>query len=176
MFAVLFDDDEDEKEKNKIAKIANSSLDSLLFGLGFGGALISTVKNILMKVATQAEKNSPQYQDVIWDVFDVSPVLDSKIRKLRTAARTFEWQMDEIKNRGWSIDNPAYLAIAQMISATTNVPMDRVLRKYMNMRQAMDEETRVWQKVALFLGWSGWALGLPYWGAPSTIKQEKEQH
>ena len=175
LFAVLFDDDEDEKEKNKIADIANSSLDSLLFGLGFGGALISTVKNILMKVATQAEKNSPQYQDIIWDVFDVSPVLDSKIRKLRTAARTFEWQMDEIKNRGWSIDNPAYLAIAQMISATTNVPMDRVLRKYMNMRQAMDEETRVWQKVSLFLGFSGWALGLPYWGAPSTIKQEKEE-
>jgi len=128
-----------------------------------------------MKVATEKEKKSPKYQDLVWDVFDVSPVIDSKIRKLRSAAKTFSWNREEIKKRGWSLDNPAYLAIAQIISATTNVPIDRVLRKTMNLRQAMDEETRVWQKVSLFLGWDGWNLGLPYWGRPSTIRKEAEE-
>ena len=174
LFALAFDDDEDEKSKNKAANIANGMVDSLLFGLGFGGAAISTVKNVLMKLATEKEKKSPAYQDVVWDVFDISPVIDSKIRKLRSAAKTFSWNMEEIKERGWSIDNPAYLAVAQIISAVFNAPLDRVLRKTMNLRQAMDEETRVWQKVALVLGWDGWGLGLPYWGLPSTIKKEAE--
>ena len=174
LFALAFDDEEDEKSKNKAASIANGMVDSLLFGLGFGGAAISTVKNVLMKLATEKEKKSPAYQDVVWDVFDISPVIDSKIRKLRSAAKTFSWNMEEIKERGWSIDNPAYLAVSQIISALTNAPLDRVLRKTMNLRQAMDEETRVWQKVALVLGWDGWGLGLPYWGLPSTIKKEAE--
>ncbi len=83
--------------------------------------------------------------------------------------------MEEIKKRGWSLDNPTYLAISQLISAGTNIPIDRVMRKMMNMRQAMDEETRTWQRVALILGWTGWSVGLPYWGLQSTIKKEAEQ-
>ena len=102
-------------------------------------------------------------------------MLDSKVRKLRTAAKTFDWNMEEIKRRGWSIDNPAYLAISQIISATTNLPIDRALQKLNNMRQATDEQTKTWQRVALFLGWSGWNFGLPYWGRQSTIDKENKE-
>ena len=147
-------------------------VDSLLFGLGFGGAIVSTVKNIAMRVADESQKKTTDYEDIIWDVFNVSPVLDSKIRKLRTTAKTFDWNMKEIKRRGWSLDNPAYLAVSQIISATTNIPVDRVLRKMMNVGQAFDEETRTWQRIALLLGWSGWNVGLPYWGRQSTIERE----
>jgi len=45
----------------------------------------------------------------------------------------------------------------------------------MNIRAAMDEETRTWQRVALMLGWSTWSVGLPYWGLQSTIKIEEEE-
>ena len=173
LFALAFDDEPEEKDKDKAANIANGMLDSLLFGLGFGGAIVSTVKNVAMKIADESEKKSTQYRDVVWSVFDISPVLDSKVRKLRTAAKTFDWNMDEIKKRGWSLDNPAYLAISQIISASTNLPLDRVLRKAMNVGQAFDEETKTWQRVALLLGWSGWNLDLPYWGRESTIKKEE---
>jgi hypothetical protein len=175
IFAVAFDDEGEEEEKDKTADIANGMLDSLLFGLGFGGAAISTVKSVLLKVMEEHEKKSPDYEEAVWEIFNISPVLDSKVRKLRTAAKTFSWNREEIKNRGWSLDNPAYLAVSQMISAATNIPIDRVLRKSMNVRQAMDEETRTWQRVALILGWTGWSLGLPYWGLQSTIKREAEQ-
>ena len=173
LFALAFDDEPEEKDKDKAANIANGMLDSLLFGLGFGGAIVSTVKNVAMKIADESEKKSTQYRDVVWNVFDISPVLDSKVRKLRTAAKTFDWNMDEVKKRGWSLDNPAYLAISQIISASTNLPLDRVLRKAMNIGQAFDEETKTWQRVALLLGWSGWNLDLPYWGRESTIKKEE---
>jgi hypothetical protein len=175
LFAALFDDEEDKKEKNKTAAVANGMLDSLLFGLGFGGAAISTVKNVLLKVMEESDKKSPDYEEAVWEIFNISPVLDSKVRKLRTTAKSFSWNMEEIKKRGWSLDNPAYLAISQLISATTNIPIDRVLRKMMNIRMAMDEETRTWQRVALMLGWSPWSLGLPYWGLQSTIDQEEKE-
>jgi len=172
LFAGLFDDEEDEKEKNKTAAVANGMLDSLLFGLGFGGAAISTVKNVVLKVMEEGRQKSPDYEEAVWEVFNISPVLDSKVRKLRTTAKSFSWNMEEIKKRGWSLDNPAYLAISQLISAATNIPIDRVLRKTMNLRAAMDEETRAWQTAALILGWSTWSVGLPYWGLQSTIKRE----
>ena len=175
LFALAFEDEPEEKEKANAASIANGMLDSLLFGLGFGGAIVSTVKNVAMRIAEESEKKTTQYRDTVWNVFDISPVLDSKVRKLRTAAKTFDWNMDEIKRRGWSLDNPAYLAISQIISATTNLPLDRVLRKAMNIGQAFDEETKTWQTVALLLGWSGWNVGLPYWGRESTIKKEEAE-
>ena len=52
------------------------------------------------------------------------------------------------------------MAIAQTISATTNVPMDRVLRIYDNVRGAVAEDTEAWQRVALLLGWSTWEVGI----------------
>jgi len=172
LFAVMFDDEPDEKEKNRIGNTLNGMLDSLLFGLGFGGALISTVKNVARELKFQYDRKSPKYEEAVFNLFDISPVLDQKIRNIRTGLRTFSWNMKEIKNRGWSLENPAYLAVSQLISAFTNVPLDRLLRKYNNISQAFDEETRTYEKIALLLGWNGWNFGLPYWGRESTIQQE----
>ena len=59
LFALAFDDESDEEEKDRTANIANGMADSLLFGLGFGGAAISTVKNVLLKIMGQHEKKKP---------------------------------------------------------------------------------------------------------------------
>ena len=177
IFALAFEDDEEEQnltKKERVANIANGMTDSLLFGLGFGGAIVATTKNILMRIADETTKKKPDYRDIPDDVFDVSSVVDAKYRKLKTAARTFTFNRKEIKERGWSLDNPAYLAVAQIISAATNAPIDRVLQKVNNLRQASDESTRMWQRVALVMGWNGWNFGLPYWGRQSTIDQENK--
>jgi len=173
LFAALFEDE--ELEDSQIASTANGMLDSLLFGLGFGGAIVSTVKNVLMVIADENEKKSPDYEEAVWELFNISPVLDIKVRKYRTAAKTFKWNKKEIARRGWNIDNPAYLAVAQIVSATFNTPIDRLLRKMMNVAQALDSEVETWQRVALFMGWTGWNLDLPYWGRQSTIKKEAEE-
>ena len=174
LFAGLFKG-EDEEEKDKTASIANGMLDSLLFGLGFGGAAISTVKNVVLELAKQGQKKAPKYEDAVFSVFDFSPVLDSKVRKLRSAFKSFSWNMKEMKRRGWSLENPAYLAVSQVIAAFTNFPMDRVMRKYQNLSTAIDEETQTWQKIALALGWDTWSLGLPYWGLQSTLDKEEAE-
>ena len=171
LFALMFDDEE-EREKDKIANTINGMMDSLLFGLGFGGAIVSTVKNVARELNFQHNRKTPKYEEAVWNLFDISPVIDQKVRNVRTALRTFSWNREEIKKRGWSLENPAYLAIAQLISAFGNLPIDRVLRKYNNINQAFDEETRTFERVALLLGWNGWNFGLPYWGRESTIQQE----
>ena len=176
LFAGLFEEEgEEDEDKNKTASVANGMLDSLLFGLGFGGAAISTVKNVVLELAKQGEKKAPKYEEAVWSVFDFSPVLDSKVRKLKSGFKSLSWNMDEMKRRGWSLDNPAYLAISQIIAAGTNAPLDRVLRKIMNIRAALDEETRTWQKVALMMGWDTWSVNLPYWGLQSTIRKEEAE-
>ena len=171
LFAVAFDDEE-EKDRDKVADTINGMVDSLLFGLGFGGALVSTVKNVAREVLSQSERKSPKYEEAIWSLFDISPVIDSKIRNIRNGLKTFSWDMKQIKNRGWSLDNPAYIAISSVISGFTNIPIDRVFRKINNIRQATDENVRTFERIALLLGWSGWNFGLPYWGRESTIELE----
>ena len=178
LFALAFDDDEEDQnltKQERYANIANGMVDSTLFGLGFGGAIISTVKNLALKINKESEKNKPDYRDIPDDVFDVSSVIDAKFRKLKSAARTFTYNRDEIKRRGWSMDNPAFLAYAQILAAFTNAPLDRMLQKMNNLRQATDEQTRTWHRIALTLGWNGWNFGLPYWGRQSTIDKENKE-
>ncbi len=86
-----------------------------------------------------------------------------------------------MKEKGWSLDNPAYLAGAQIISAFTNVPIDRVVKKANNIRGLLSNQTETWQKVALGLGWGTYDIGLPYYGGwdkpkdptPEEIKQRE---
>ena len=62
------------------------------------------------------------------------------------------------------MDNPAYLAGAQVISGVTNIPVDEAAMKINTMRNILNPYTEAWQKVALALGWSTWDVDLPYWG------------
>jgi predicted kinase len=180
----LFDDDEDDEElteKNKEQKFErtiNGAIDSQLKGLGIQGAVIAGVKNALMTIAKEADKRSPKFEEALDDLLSIAPALGSKIRKLKSAGRTVSWNRKEIKEKGFSMDNPAYLAGAQVISAAFNIPLDRAVMKMNNMRNILNPATENWQKVALALGWSGWDVGLPYFGLaedkPVLTETEKQ--
>ena len=171
----LFDDDEDDDDQKKpeltksnkeqkLQRALNGAIDSQLKGLGIQGAVIAGVKNALMTIAEQTDKKSPKFEEALDDLLSIAPALGSKIRKLKSAARTVSWNRKEIKEKGFSMDNPAYLAGAQTISAVFNIPLDRAVMKMNNMRNILNPATENWQKVALALGWSTWDVGLPYFG------------
>jgi len=180
----LFDDDEEDEElteKNKEQKLEralNGAIDSQLKGLGIQGAVIAGVKNALLTIAEQADKKSPKFEEALDDLLSIAPSLGSKIRKLKSATRTVSWNRKEIKEKGFSLDNPAYLAGAQTISALFNIPLDRAAMKLNNMRNILNPATQNWQKVALALGWSTWDVGLPYFGLaedkPVLTETEKQ--
>jgi len=75
-----------------------------------------------------------------------------------------------MKEKGWSLDNPAYLAVAQIFTGLTNVPVDRVVKKTNNMRGIFSELSARWQKIALVLGWSTYDVGLPYYGGFDAVE------
>ena len=161
LFALGFDgDDDDEDDAKKAYRTMNGMSDSMLRGLGIGGAAVSVVKNLLLDLYERSKRSRPEYVDSIWKLLQFSPPISSKISRLRAAA----WQFDSKKRReemydkGLSLDNPAYLAGAKVISATTNVPLDRAMLKYDNVKGALEEETEWWQSVAMILGWPKWQL------------------
>jgi len=161
LFAMAFDDEDDEKNEEKLQEkknnkyigIVNGMADSLLRGVGFHGAAISTLKNVIIKLAQGAKA-----KDAAIEMLDISPPVSSKVGKLISAGRTWDWNKKEIMEKGFSLDNPAWLASGQVVSAATNIPLDRGIRKLQNLKDASDAENEEWMRVANTLGWAKWEL------------------
>ena len=171
MFAMMFDEDEENlsskklkarraKEETKALRVANGMADSLLRGTGIYGAGVATLKNIIFELYNQSKSSRPKYEDAALELLTFSPPIDSKVTKFRSALRTFSWNAEEIRETGFNLKNPAYLASGQVISAFTNIPMDRVFRKINNIKAAGRADTEAWQSLALLAGWSEWELGV----------------
>ena len=97
---------------------------------------------------------------LVKEIAQISPPISSKLGKLRQAGRSYSWNRKEMMEKGWSIDNPAYLAAGQVIAATTNIPLDRAFKKIDNIRNASNSDLEAWQRVASAAGWSAWELGI----------------
>jgi len=162
LFALLFDEEDEDKEKSRLFRIGNSSIDTLLRGSGVYGAAAATVKNMIMEIIEQSEKSRPDYTQVAMEATSISPPINSKLRKLESAGKTFTYKQSKEKvfTEGFSFENPAFLAAGRVISAGTNLPADRVVQKADHIYTAMQPETELWQAIALSLGWSEWDLGM----------------
>ena len=182
VFALGFGEDDEEeqnaKKSEKISRVANGMIDSQLKGLGIGGAAVVALKSTLMELGKQHAKNRPAYEEAVFDLLGFSPPLGSKVQKINGGLRSFSWNMKDIKSKGFSLDNPSYLAGAQITTGLTNVPLDRVVKKLNSMRGIVNEQSALWQKVALGLGWSTWDVGLGYYGgfdAAKVLTPEEEK-
>lgn len=160
LFKLGFDEEEDEKKEKMYLRTANGMLDSQLRGLGLAGATVSVIKNFLTDIYERSGRKRPEYVDSIYKLLQISPPISSKISKVRQAAYQFDSKKrrEEIFEKGFSIDNPAYEAGAKVISATVNVPLDRVYSKVDNISGAMSEDAETWQTIAMLAGWPKWNI------------------
>ena len=53
-----------------------------------------------------------------------------------------------------------WYSIGNTVSALTNVPLDRVVNKVNNIKEALDARNEGWQRIALLTGWNSWDLGV----------------
>jgi hypothetical protein len=159
MFKLGFDDDDEEKVKT-YSRVANSMVDNTLKGLGISGAAVSVGKNFLMDIYERSNRKRPEYVDAAWKLTQFSPPISSKISRIKSAAYPFDNKKmrKEIYDKGFSINNPALMSAAKVISATTNIPLDRVLQKFNNIQGAMSEEADWWQTLAMLGGWPSWSI------------------
>ena len=166
MFGMLFADDDDEFQNKKkdtaVFNVANSTVDTFLRGSGVAGAFVAMLKNMALEIKRQKDSKRSDYTKVADKLFSVSPPIDSKFRKLKSAGRAFTYkqELEKMKNKGLALDNPAFMAIAQVISAFGNIPADRVLRKLNNIVEATNNKNAIWQRMALIMGWGQWELGI----------------
>ena len=154
------DEEDDESKQKRYYDTANGMLDSLLRGIGIGGQAVSVGKNFLLDIYERSGRSRPEYVDSIYKLLQFSPPINSKISKLRQAAWMFDSKKrrQEMFDKGFNIDNPAYDAFAKVISSTANIPLDRLLYKIDNIRGALDEDNDLWQRIAMLGGWPKWQL------------------
>ena len=166
LFAMVFDDDEtDEKQKDRYNNIANGMADSVLRGMGIKGAVVATLKNAIMEFDKQSKKSvsKSDYGYVLVELFNVSPPIGSKSRKIYSSFKSYEYDRDKMfgpKGMGLDIDNPAIEASSNIISAATNLPTDRVYYKVQSAREVLNDENEAWQRMAVALGWRTWQVGI----------------
>ena len=88
--------------------------------------------------------------------------MSSKFNKLASAYRTYTYKQEreKVRTKGLSIENPAFMATGRVVSAMTNIPLDRVIQKAENLSLAFNEETETWQSIGLLAGWNKWSLGM----------------
>ena len=162
LFAFAFDDDEEdtEEQQKKYVGIANGMMDSLLRGMGLGGAVLSVGKNSIIRIINEMEKKNPKLEKVGYEITKLSPPISAKLSRINQAARSYQWDKKDMMEKGWSLDNPAYLASANVIAALTNIPLDRAIKKTNNVVTATSQDLETWERLALLGGWQDWELGI----------------
>jgi len=162
MFAMLFADDEEEKDKEKYFNLGNRVADSLLIGTGVYGAIAATTKNVILEVIDQEKSGRRDFEKAAIKSTALSPPINSKLQKLLRASRRFQYKQEreKIREMGISTQNPAVISAGEVLSAVFNLPADRAIRKWNNLVKAADSETELWQSIALALGYSEWDVRL----------------
>ena len=165
LFALMFDDDEDDEKqiKKKTEYMFNGAIDSVLRGTGVFGAIVATAKNII-RVKMEQDKKPPHLQDEsaeLVEFLNLSPPIGIKARDFVRAGKTLDWNRDVIKEmETFDIDNPMWSAYTAYTQVFTNLPVNRMYNKMLNIKEALDTENSVLQRIMLFSGWSKWNLNI----------------
>ena len=72
----------------------------------------------------------------------------------------------------FDIDNPMWSAVTNYIEATTNVPVNRLYQKTINVRNALDNQYTAFQMAMFLWGYTTWSLNL---GDTEKMKDVKEK-
>jgi hypothetical protein len=173
IFAAMFDDEEEglsEEERKKRKKvldkkserIINGSIDSVLRGTGMFGAILSVLKNMAIKYTDERNKNYNHDESaLLMEGLNLSPVVGIKARKIVIAEKTMNYDKKLIEYMDtWDIDNPIWQANFAYTEAVTNAPLAKTHSKLQNVRDAIDLETTMLNRVLMFFGFSKYNLGV----------------
>ena len=164
LFAMLFEEAEDDDEllDTKTERIFNGIADTLLRGSGIVGGIIATVKNTVLKAMKEAKKGrNANEANILLEVTNLSPAVGSKLRKIVKGFRSYKWDKDAISEMEvYDSRNPIWSISAPIIEGTTNIPIDRAVRKINNIRLALDSNYSAMARLSMFLGISPYELGI----------------
>ena len=182
LFAIYLDEDDifdDQDKKDKTWMTVNTMMDSQLRGFGVPGALVSTVKNTALEYHKQDKKGwDADHTYTMIQMAGFSPPVSSKARKIYQSFQTVKFNEDVVSEMGWTLDNPAFMAGAQLIEGVTNWPAARTLQKRLNIKESLDENNQYWQRIATGFGFPAWSMGTKIESieeAKEAVKQKKKK-
>jgi len=171
LFAALGDEEEWDTKKERVA---NGMIDSILNGMGLTGAIAATIKNGYLRYSKEKKRGwNADHTRTIIEFANLSPTIGSKLRKLYSSIRGEQLNQEAIEAMGFNIENPAFNSMANLISATTNVPLDRAVTIAQNLVLASKDETEFWESMMLVLGWNAWDIGLETTSRKVQIEQKE---
>ena len=171
IFAALGDDDE-EVFDSKLERIVNQMIGSWLSVFGYGGKAVDTIKSTIQEYIKQKDKGwNADHAYTLLRLLGFSPPIGSKLRKIYSAIQTDKFNEEVFKEMGWSIDNPLWSAIGNVVEGITNVPLGRISQKLLNLDNAMDSSNEWYKRVALLMGWNTWDLGIK---DPDVVEVKEE--
>lgn len=172
LFALIpgFDDEEEDDAtiEDKTIRTANSMVDTVLRGSGLAGAVISTLKNAIMRYQKEDKKGyTADHTYTMLELANVSPPIGSKLRKVYSAIQTKKFNQAVIDEMGYDLTidgkfnpSPNYEIIANISSAAANLPADRLLSEVKSINEAFDSRNTSYQRLALALGWRTWGVNV----------------
>ena len=164
-----YDEKKIRAEENKIGRIANGMVDSIVRGSGLAGAVAVTVKNTIREFIEYQEKPvfARERGDIVLAALQISPPIGSKARKINAALQTLQYEKDVMDERGFDVMidgkfqlSPTYNMIGSLSAATLNLPLDRAVDEVNSITEALDTRNTQWQRIALGLGWRSWDTGV----------------
>ena len=171
-------DDEEEDFDKKKERIINGMVDSALSGGGVGGKAIATTKNTVREFLKQRERgfNADQAYTLL-QALSFSPPIGSKLRKIYSSIQTDKFNKDVFLKRGFTLDNPIWGGVGNVIEGVTNAPLGRISNMMLQLDNVLDSRNETWQRLALALGWNTWDLGIKdpdIEAIKDEIKEEKK--
>ncbi len=149
---------------SKQRRILNNMIDTVLRGSGLAGAVVSTLKNGVLRYQQEEQKGfTADHTYTLIELANVSPPIGSKLRKIYSGIQTKKFEKDAIAERGFDVTidgkfnlSPSYQVAGDVISGFTNLPLDRMVAEINAITEALDTRNTAWQRIALSLGYRTW--------------------
>ena len=112
------------------------------------------------------------------ELISLSPPIGSKVRKIMSAIKGYDFNKDIISQMDHGINNPAWNIFSNVVEGVTNAPVARIQNKLNNVREAFEGDHEMWQRIALVMGWNKWDLNVrdaQIDDAREKVKQQKKK-
>ena len=171
LFALIpgFGEEEDDElldlsKADKLRRITNGSVDSLLKGMGVRGAVIAQIKNTIMEYFKQKDKGFKGDQAyTVLQVANLSPPIGSKLKKIYSALTGEKYGRKLMEERGFDLTangrlnlSPTYAVLGSLAAGAANIPLDRMYAEIQSVSEMLDERNTIYQRLALSLGFRSW--------------------
>jgi hypothetical protein len=174
IFKMAWSDDEEDQKflENKAPRIINSMADSFLRGMGYGGGIVSMLKNTGLKLAKEYKKGyKGDLESAAWELLKISPPVSSKVDKIRYSFKEIDRAggFEKAIKEPIALDNPLVKSSSLLTEAVLNVPASRALTKIQNLTEVANSQREWYEKLALLSGWKAWEID------PEISKTKKQK-